>query len=150
MAAAEQNLFSRPHIEAWLLDFHATSATLDAEAFLTNFFAEAVEFRYANHPTITGRDTVKAGFKAQFARLESMVHEIVYFDVVERESEVKLYQAATIHYVVKEDDATRDVITVPGFLTGWLGTEDGRVKLKKVEIYVDVGEVEKRMVEKGL
>lgn len=72
---------------------------------------------------------------------------MVFPDVVES----KIYQAATIRYLVKGDDPERDVIQIPGFAVFFLRQTDGeRPKLFRAETYLNPTEVFARIAEKGL
>lgn len=145
---------------------------MDADRWLDDFFTEDVSLQYANNPIIHGTD-VRAMFKMVFAKLDLMTHEILYFgkalspcsmedgavpftfvpDVVCLDLvESKIYQAATIRYVVKGDDPERDVIQIPGFAVFFLRHQkDGtRPRLYRAETYLNPTEVFARIAEKGL
>lgn len=63
----------------------------------------------------------------------------------------KIYQAATIRYLVKGDNPERDVIEIPGFAVFFLRHKDGeRPKLSRAETYLNPTEVFGRIAEKGL
>lgn len=63
----------------------------------------------------------------------------------------RIYQAATIRYVVKGDDPAKDVIRIPGFATFsvTLG-DDGSLRCYRAETFLDPSPVFQRMAEKGL
>lgn len=147
MSAIPSEFTSREALQKWLLNFHATSKSLDAQAFSMLFTTNA-EVQYANNPVTKGREAIQQGFDTAFKHLDLMTHDIVYFDFVSG-PEPKLYQAADIRYVVKGDDLEKDVIRIPGLLSGWLDTEDGMLKLKRCEIYLDASQLFGRMAEKG-
>ncbi|KEF58658.1 uncharacterized protein A1O9_06584, partial [Exophiala aquamarina CBS 119918] len=125
--------------------FHAGSAALDADRWLDDFFTEDISLQYSNNPVIHGTD-VRAMFKMVFAKLDLMTHEVLYFDVVES----KIYQAATIRYLVKGDDPNRDVIEIPGFAVFFLRQQkDGeRPKLFRAETYLNPTGIFARIAEK--
>jgi hypothetical protein len=108
-------------------------------------------------------------FKVVFAKLDLMTHEVVYFGTVSfllewcwaipmtlwcGVSDVvgsKIYQSATIRYLVKGDDPERDVIEIPGFAVFFLQQKNGeRPKLSRAETYLNPTEVFSRIAEKGL
>lgn len=147
MSTIPSELTSREALQKWLLNFHATSKSLDARAFSMLFTADA-ELQYANSPITKGREAIQQSFDAAFKHLDLMTHDIVYFDFVPG-PEPKLYQAADIRYVVKGDDLEKDIIQIPGLLSGWLDMEGGMLKFKRCEIYLDASRVFGRMGEKG-
>lgn len=149
MSILPEELTSREALTAWLLDFHRTSASLDAHAFATNFFTTDAEVQYANNPVSKGRDAVQRDFGAAFKNLDLMAHDIDYFDFVAG-PQPKLYQAAKIRYVVRGDNTERDVIELPGMMVAWLGVEGARLKMKRCEIFLDASKVFGRMIERGL
>jgi len=147
MSSINPSLTSREALESWLLDFHKATATLDAQYCADKFFASDVEIQYANNPVVTGKDNAQAFFDMAFKALDMMTHEIVYFDFI---APNKLYQAATIKYVVKGDNQAEDMITIPAMMTAWLGEEEGRLVVKRNEIYLDASQLFGRMAAKGL
>lgn len=148
MSTIPSEFTSQEALQKWLLNFHATSKTLDAKAFSMYFTSDA-EMQFSNNPIAQGRDAIEQSFENAFQRLESMTHDIVYFDFVAG-PESKIYQAADIRYVVKGDDVEKDVIRIPAFFAGWLKMEDGVLRIKRAEIYLDMSRVIGRMAEKGL
>lgn len=76
-----------------------------------------------------------------------MHHDIEYFDFV---APNRLYQVATIKYVVKGDDPDRNMFTIPAMMSVILVEEDSKLKMKRNEIYLDATAVFGRMHEKGL
>ncbi|KAK5046683.1 hypothetical protein LTR84_007444 [Exophiala bonariae] len=139
-------VLDRQEASKWLEDLHASSATLDADRWLDEFFTEDVSLQYSNNPVIQG-PSVRAMFKTVFAKLDVMTHEVLYFDVVGS----KIYQAAKIRYVVKGDDPERDVIEIPGFAVFFLRERhEERPKLYRAETYLNPTEIFSRITEKGL
>lgn len=147
MASISPALTTREAIESWLLDFHKSTATLDAKHSVENFFTPDIELQYANNPIITGRESAQAFFDTAFKAMDSMTHDIVYFDFVAPD---KLYQAVTIRYVVKGDTAEKDMISIPAMMTSWLREDKGRLMMKRSEIYLDASQLFGRMAAKGL
>ena len=103
-------------------------------------------------------------FKDVFAKLDQMTHEVNYFGLSTRFwrthdwtddgprpdfVEPKIYQAATIRYVVKGDDAEKDAITIPGFavFSTRVG-DDGRRRCYRAETFLDPSPVFRRIGEK--
>ena len=147
MASISTTLTSREALEAWLLDFHKTTASLNAELTTDTFFTSDAELQYGNFPEVKGRDAVLGMFAPAFNNLDLMHHEIVNFDFVGPD---KLYQSTTIKYVIKGDDAEKDMITIPAILSAWLKEDEGKPKMQRAEIYLDASQVFARMGEKGL
>ena len=147
MTSLNPELTTCKALRSWLLDFHASTATLNAHLVADNFFTSDIHLQYANNPTAIGRKTVQEFFNTAFNALDSMHHDIVYFDFVAPD---KLYQAAKIEYVVKGDDRASQMITVPAMMTAWLREEDGGLKMWRTEIFLDASGVFGRMAEKGL
>jgi len=147
MPSIDPSLTTRAALEQWLLEFHESTAILDAKHCTQKFFTRDVEVQYANNPTAQGIEQAQGFFDSAFKALDSMTHEIVYFDFV---APNRLYQAAKIRYVVKGDDPVKDVIAVPAMMTTWLVEEKGRLMIKRNEIFLDASAVFGRMHEKGL
>ncbi|SPJ78937.1 uncharacterized protein FTOL_07328 [Fusarium torulosum] len=81
----------RQRIESWLLAFHKSSKALDADQWVEDFFTDDVTLQFANNPVISG-DELRPMFKNVFANLDTMTHDIEYFDYVPP----RIYQAATV------------------------------------------------------
>lgn len=63
----------------------------------------------------------------------------------------RIYQAATIQYLVKGDDIEKDVIRIPGFATFFVKKfEDGKFRCYRAETFLDPSPVFQRIAEKGL
>ncbi|KAJ5674554.1 uncharacterized protein N7477_004488 [Penicillium maclennaniae] len=111
----------------WLEAFHRASASLDADRWLDEFMTEDVEMQYANNAVIKGS-------------------EIRYFDYVAP----RIYQAATIRYLVKGDNPVTDEITIPGFAVFSVRKDDdGRVKCYRAETFLEPSAVFQRIAEKS-
>lgn len=147
MSALNPDLVTRQALEGWLLSFHESTARLDAQSTIEEFFAEEVELYYANNPPAKGKKTAEGFFDAAFKALDLMHHDIEYFDFV---APNRLYQVATIKYVVKGDDPDRNMFTIPAMMSVILVEEDSKLKMKRNEIYLDATAVFGRMHEKGL
>ncbi|KAK5939925.1 hypothetical protein PMZ80_007343 [Knufia obscura] len=147
MTSINPTLTTRDALESWLLDFHKSTATLDAKHCTEKFFTSNVELQYANNPVATGRENAQGFFDMAFKALDIMTHEIVYFDFV---APNKLYQAAKINYVVKGDDPEKDMITIPAMMSVWLEEQEGKLMIRRNEIYLDASGLFGRMGEKGL
>lgn len=104
-----------------------------------------VEMQYANTPVIKG-DEVRQMFNNVLGQLDQMIHEIRYFDYVAP----RIYQAATIRYLVKGDSQERDEITIPGFAVFAVRKDvDGRVKCYQAETFLDPSEVFQKIAAKS-
>ena len=147
MASISSELTTRTSIQTFLEAFHTSTAALDARSTVEQFFTSDIECQYANNPLAVGANTVQSFFDTAFNALDSMTHKIVYFDFIAPD---KLYQAATIRYVVKGDDADTQMIIVPAMMTAWLREENGQLKIRRNEIYLDTNRLFGRMAEKGL
>ncbi|RSL99587.1 hypothetical protein CEP52_009653 [Fusarium oligoseptatum] len=140
----ETTEIGRVEIETWLLEYHRGSTSLDADSWLDNFYTEDISLQYANLPILAGA-SVRQMFKETFAKLDMMTHDIVYFGIP------RVYQAATIRYLIKGDDPEKDVIEIPGFATFFVRKgEDGKIRCYKAEIFLDPLPVFQRIAEKGL
>ncbi|KAJ5213212.1 hypothetical protein N7449_000381 [Penicillium cf. viridicatum] len=129
----------------WLEAFHRASATLNADQWLDEFMTDDVEMQYANNPVIKGSE-VRQMFKTVLSQLDMMVHDIRYFDYVAP----RIYQAATIRYLVKGDRPDTDEITIPGFAVFSVRKDDaGRVKCYRAETFLEPSAVFQRIVEKS-
>lgn len=147
MSKINPSLVTREALTEWLLDWHSSTETLDAKLCVGKFFTSDIELRYANNPPAKGRDAALQFFDSAFKALEMMHHDIEYFDFIAPD---RLYQAATIKYVVKGDNLEKDMITIMGLMSIWLVEEDGRLKVKRNDIFLDASQVFARMAEKGL
>ncbi|KIL87135.1 hypothetical protein FAVG1_09689 [Fusarium avenaceum] len=136
----------RQRIESWLLAFHASSKTLDADQWVQDFFTDDITLKFANNPVISG-DDLRPMFKNVFANLDMMTHDIEYFDYVPP----RIYQAATVRYLVKGDDPEKDIIQIPGFssLSVKKGN-DGKLRCYHAEIFLDASPVFQRIAEKAV
>ncbi|KAJ5997219.1 hypothetical protein N7499_006474 [Penicillium canescens] len=129
----------------WLEAFHRASATLNTDRWLDEFMTDDVEMQYANSPVIKGNE-VRQMFKTVLGQLGMMTHEIRYFDYVAP----RIYQAATIRYLVKGDSLDTDEITIPGFAVFFVRKDDaGRVKCYRAETFLDPSAVFQRIAEKS-
>jgi hypothetical protein len=125
--------------------FHRASAALDADQWLDEFMTDDVELQYGNSPVIKGNE-VRQMFKNVLGQLDLMTHEVRYFDYVAP----RIYQAATIHYLVKGDNLETDQITIPGFATFSVRQDDaGHVKCFRAETFLDPSAVFQRIAQKS-
>jgi hypothetical protein len=104
-----------------------------------------VELQYANSPVIKG-DEVRQMFKTVLGELDVMTHEIRYFAYVAP----RIYQAATIRYLVKGDNRNTDEIKIPGFAVFSVRKDvGGRVKCYRAETFLDPSAVFQRIARKS-
>lgn len=104
-----------------------------------------VEMQYANNPVIKG-DEVRQMFKTVFNELDMMTHEIRYSDYVAP----RIYQSATIRYLVKGDNRDTDEIIIPGFAVFYVRKDvAGKVKCYRAETYLEPSAVFQRIAEKS-
>ena len=90
---------------AWLTDFHAIGDSLDAKASVAKFYTEDCVMQFPGRPQLKGHTEILTFFEQQFLFLESMKHTITHFDVFPD----RIYQEATISYVVKGDPEKKPV-----------------------------------------
>ncbi|KAJ5301746.1 hypothetical protein PENANT_c002G11815 [Penicillium antarcticum] len=129
----------------WLEAFHRASASLDADKWLDEFMTDDVELQYGNSPVTKGSE-VRQMFKTVLGQLDMMTHEVRYFDYVAP----RIYQAATIRYLVKGDSLNTDEITIPGFATFYIRQDDnGLVKCYRAETFLDPSAVFQRIAERS-
>lgn len=136
---------TREEIHQWLRDFHEGTRSLKAKECLENVATEDFEVQYANLPLVKGRDAAIEWFQQPFNGLDLMIHHIEYFDYVSP----KIYQKATIDYVVKGDDKDQDMITIPAFGVFYMRRED-KLRCYRAETYLDAGAVFGKMAAKGV
>lgn len=105
-------------------------------------------------------------FKGVFSKLDMMTHDVEYFGMapskqgrVKNATKLKLtdyvppriYQAARIRYLVKDDNPDKDVIEIPGFATFFVKSgEDGKLRCFRAETFLDPSPVFQRIAEKEL
>ncbi|KAM0207033.1 hypothetical protein ACHAPA_009509 [Fusarium lateritium] len=136
----------RQKIESWLLAFHESSKTLDADQWVDDFFTKDVTLQFANNPVISG-DDLRPMFKNVFANLDMMTHDIEYFDYVPP----RIFQAATVRYLVKGDNPEKDVIQIPGFSSLSVKEDnDGKLRCHHAEIFLDASPVFQRIAAKAV
>lgn len=114
----------------WLLDFHTTGDSLNAKMWVTRFYTEDCELYFSGQPVVKGHDAIIALFEQQFALLESMQHEIHHFDVLPD----RIYQEASISYIVKGDPEKR---TVKLLGLAVFGKALGEDKMRFFRVYLD-------------
>ena len=90
---------------AWLTDFHAIGDSLDPKASVAKFYTEDCVMQFPGLPQLKGHTEILNFFERQFLLLESMKHTITHFDVLPD----RIYQEATISYVVKGDSEKKPV-----------------------------------------
>jgi hypothetical protein len=75
-----------------------------------------------------------------------MDHHIHYFDYVAP----RIYQSATIRYLVKGDNEGTDEITIPEFAVFSVrADEEGQIRCYRAETFLDASMVFQRIVEKS-
>jgi hypothetical protein len=103
-----------------------------------------VEMQYANNPVIKG-DEVRQMFKAVLSELDKMEHHVLYFDYVAP----RIYQSATIRYLVKGDNEATDEIAIPGFAVFSVRVDDkGQIRCYRAETFLDASMVFQRIAER--
>jgi hypothetical protein len=122
---------------------HAGSASLDATSWVSSFMTSDMTLQYANNPILRGPE-VLAMFQSVFPQLDLMEHTVEYFDFVSP----KIYQAASIRYRIKGDDASMEIV-IPGFAVFWVREEEGRLMMYRAETFLDPSQVFARIAEKA-
>lgn len=115
MFTIRPELITRSALESWLLDYHKTTTSLDASATARKCLTHKVEVRYGNHEEVKCTGAVEGCFEVAFSASDVSIHETECFDSVALD---RLYQAATIEYVVKRDDKKTQLISILGLLSG--------------------------------
>ncbi|KAM0290816.1 hypothetical protein ACHAO9_004739 [Fusarium lateritium] len=152
----------RQKIESWLLAFHESSKTLDADQWVDDFFTKDVTLQFANNPVISG-DDLRPMFKNVFANLDMMTHDIEYFGEYIKSKRYRdpltfvdyvpprIFQAATVRYLVKGDNPEKDVIQIPGFSSLSVKEDnDGKLRCHHAEIFLDASPVFQRIAAKAV
>lgn len=149
MTITNSSLTTREALRSWLNEVHGPdgTASLNGKRVVEDWFTDDVELRYANYPTITGKDKATGLFETQYNALDGLTHDVPDFDFI---APNKLYQPATVRWLVKGDDPAKDWIEVQAMSTFWLTEEDSKLKIRRAEIVLDVNEVTERMKSKGL
>jgi len=149
MAVINPDLTTKEALRAWLSEVHGPNGTasLDAKLVVDNTFTDDIELRFGNYPAVTGKETVTGFFEMQYKALDGLTHDIPVFDFIAPD---KLYQPATLGWLVKGDDPDKDWIAVQAVSTFWLREEDSKLKVRKAELVLDVNAVTERIKAKGL
>ncbi|ORY67626.1 uncharacterized protein BCR38DRAFT_427742 [Pseudomassariella vexata] len=112
------------NVRVW---FHDVGDSLDISR-LSSLYAEDVEFQFGNLPVGRGLEAAKGLFEPQWAKFETMHHEIKDFDLVGGD---KIYQACEISWTVK-DDPEKETVKIPAMAVFHLvtsGEERGLIKV---------------------
>ncbi|CAI7652337.1 unnamed protein product [Penicillium pancosmium] len=102
----------------WLQSFHRLGDSLSPEMWVETFYTPDCTMQFLGQPPVHGHEAIIAHFRRQFARLECMKHTIRHVDVTHE----RIYQEATVTYVVKGDPEQRPIeaqgLAVPGAIAG--------------------------------
>jgi hypothetical protein len=106
-----------------------------------------IELQFANNPVLRGRGNVSSMFDSVFSKLDSMTHEVNYYDYVAP----RIYQSARIRYLAKGDDPETQFIEIPGFAVFWVKVDgEGKIKCYRAETYLDPSTLFQRIQDKEL
>ncbi|KAJ5770376.1 uncharacterized protein N7511_002427 [Penicillium nucicola] len=124
----------------WLQSFHRMGDSLSPEIWVETFYAPDCTMQFLGQPPVHGHAEIIAHFRRQFARLESMKHTIRHVDVTHD----RIYQEATVTYVVKGDPEQRP-IEAHGLAVFGKGVEESQIKF--FTVYLNLGLLRERMTE---
>lgn len=149
MSPINPDLITRDALRAWLDEVHGPNGTasLDGRRVVDDLFTDDIQLRYGNYPYVTGKETVGGFFEMQYKNLDGLTHMVPDFDFIAPD---KLYQPATVGWLIKGDNPDKDWITVQAMSTFWLREENSKLKIWKAELVLDVNAVNERMKAKGL
>lgn len=137
-------------LRSWLENLHSPengTGSRDAVKVVKSFFTEDAELTYCNYPVAKGQEVITGFFKMQFDALDGFVHKVPVFDFIAPD---KIYQPSDVEYLVRGDDAEKDWIHVKAVGVFWVCEEEGKLKIRKAQMYLDAVEVFSRMKSKGL
>ncbi|GLA01207.1 hypothetical protein AnigIFM60653_011067 [Aspergillus niger] len=109
--------------KSWLQDYHSLGDQLIPELAVPKFYAPDCEMRFPGHSPIKGQEAIINFFKEQSTILESMKHTIGHVDVLPD----RIYQEATIEYVLKGDDEKK-VVSVQGIAIFGKGVDEDKMR----------------------
>ena len=118
--------------------WHEAGDALNATNWMTNFWREDAELKFAEYPLVKGRTALIEFFDGQFALLDLMKHTIKTVDIIGD----KVYQEATITYMVKGDPEQKK-IDLQGIAV--YGRKPGDEKINFLTVYLDPTELNERM-----
>lgn len=90
---------------SWVQKFHAAGDRLRPDESVSEFYSADCVMEFPGQPARIGQGDIRGFFEAQFAHLESMKHTIKTVDALPD----KIYQEATISYVVKGDPEKKTI-----------------------------------------
>ncbi|KAI1449126.1 hypothetical protein F5Y02DRAFT_414387 [Annulohypoxylon stygium] len=123
---------TRSEVQAWLKRFHSVNDSLDVSR-IGEIYAKDAQLQFGNLPLIEGLDGLRDFFGRSWKTMESMLHEIDNFDIIEN----RIYQSCHITWQVK-NDPEKEKVKVPAFAVIHL-VESGEDKglIKHAEYYMD-------------
>lgn len=124
----------------WLQSFHRHGDALSPELWVKTFYAPNCTMQFLGQSPVTGHAAIIAHFQRQFSGLESMKHDIGHVDITPE----RIYQEATVTYVVKGDPERRPV-EVQGLAVFGKGVWDSQMKF--FTVYLDLKPLQDRMRE---
>lgn len=124
----------------WLQSFHRLGDSLSPEMWVETFYTPDCTMQFLGQPPVHGHEAIIAHFRRQFARLECMKHTIRHVDVTHE----RIYQEATVTYVVKGDPEQRP-IEAQGLAV--FGKGVGESQISFFTVYLDLEPLRERMRE---
>ncbi|CAM6104016.1 unnamed protein product [Calypogeia fissa] len=126
MAQEDLNAAAR----AWLQQLHVAGDSLNPQEYVPKFYTEDCVMEFPGHPVLQGHAAIIEFFKRQFLELESIKHTIKHVDALPD----RIYQEATIEYVLKKDPEKK-VIVVEGLAV--FGKAVDEHKMRFFRVYLD-------------
>ncbi|OJI82049.1 hypothetical protein ASPTUDRAFT_57814 [Aspergillus tubingensis CBS 134.48] len=124
--------------KSWLQDYHSLGDQLNPDIAVPKFYTPDCEMRFPGHAPIKGHEAIINFFKEQSTILESMKHTIGHVDVLPD----RIYQEATIDYVLKGDEEKK-VVSVQGFAI--FGKRVDEDKMRFFTVYLDTSPLVERV-----
>ncbi|OJJ72644.1 hypothetical protein ASPBRDRAFT_29581 [Aspergillus brasiliensis CBS 101740] len=124
--------------KSWLQDYHSLGDQLNPDIAVPKFYAPDCEMRFPGHPPIIGQEAIINFFKEQSTILASMKHTIGHVDVLPD----RIYQEATIEYVLKGDEE-RKVVSVQGLAI--FGKRVDEDQMRFFTVYLDTNPLLERV-----
>ncbi|RAK92477.1 hypothetical protein BO79DRAFT_65280 [Aspergillus costaricaensis CBS 115574] len=124
--------------KSWLRDYHTLGDELNPDIAVPKFYTPDCEMRFPGHAPIKGHEAIISFFKEQSTILESMKHTIGHVDVLPD----RIYQEATIDYVLKGDEEKK-VVSVQGMAI--FGKRVDEDKMRFFTVYLDTSPLVERV-----
>ncbi|KAI1211942.1 uncharacterized protein F4807DRAFT_458146 [Annulohypoxylon truncatum] len=123
---------TRSEVQAWLQRFQSVNDSLDASR-VGEIYAKDAKVQFGNLPLVEGLDELKSLFGRSWENLESMVHEIENFDMIEN----RIYQSCHITWQVKNDPEKEKVVVPAMAVIHLVESGDEKGLVKRAAYYMD-------------